>query len=161
MESTNIFIFDSLDPLFFSNSVQKERGTCSWQTLSNGNGILEQFPARKKPETVVHLCRNFLLHGQFSCFYFSDWNKLKVNRKCIKKFKVFLIRSLCKDIKFSYYWVFYTIFGGMVSCFFTMLKEKKKYNIRNKDKEFSISILYREPQSLIKRGIFKRTLIND
>lgn len=33
---------------FFSNSVQKERGTCSWQTLSNGNGILEQFPARKK-----------------------------------------------------------------------------------------------------------------
>lgn len=127
MESTNIFIFDSLDPLFFSNSVQKERGTCSWQTLSNGNGILEQFPARKKPETVVHLCRNFLLHGQFSCFYFSDWNKLKVNRKCIKKFKVFLIRSLCKDIKFSYYWVFYTIFGGMVSCFFTMLKEKKKH----------------------------------
>lgn len=43
MESTNIFIFDALDPFFFSNSVQKERGT-----LSNGNGILEQFPARKK-----------------------------------------------------------------------------------------------------------------
>lgn len=48
MESTNIFIFDALDPLFFSNSVQKERGTCSCQTLSNGNGILEQFPAIKK-----------------------------------------------------------------------------------------------------------------
>lgn len=110
---------------FFSNSVQKERCTCSWQTLSNGNGILEQFPARKKTETVVHFCRNSLMHGQFSCFYFSDWNKLTVNRKCIKKFKVFLIRSLCKDIKFS--WVFYTIFGGMVSCFFTMLKEKKKH----------------------------------
>lgn len=29
MESTNIFIFDALDPLFFSNSVQKGRGTCS------------------------------------------------------------------------------------------------------------------------------------
>lgn len=122
MESTNIFIFDALDPLFFSNSVQKERGT-----LSNENGILEQFPARKKRKRLCIFCRNFLLHGQFSCFYFSDWNKLKVNRKCIKKFKVFLIRLFCKDIKFSYYWVFSTIFGGMVSCFFTMLKEKKTH----------------------------------
>lgn len=45
--------------------------------------------------------------------------------------------------------------------FYNVEREKKTYNIRNKDKEFSISILYREPQSLIKRGILKRTLIND
>lgn len=52
-----------------------------------------------------------------------------VNRKCIKKFKVFFICLFCKDIKFSYYWVFYIMFGGMVSCFFIMLKEKKNYII--------------------------------
>lgn len=114
--------------LYFSNSVQKERGTWSWQTLSNGSWILEQFSVRKKRKRLCIFVVTFYCMDNSLVFTFiSDWNKLKVNRKCIKKFKVFLIRSLCRDIKFSYYWVFSTIFGGMVSCFFTMLKEKKTH----------------------------------